>query len=107
MGPCDVDDLVFLQYLGSELHGQELKDFRQHLRNCAGCRTRLAEEQALSILLRRSRPLYSVPPALRARILAMLAAYFPARTEGYLRGKQDITTRTQNPKGGVAVCRRK
>jgi anti-sigma factor RsiW len=70
MAPCTVDSLIFLRYLGNELRGKELTEFRHHLGACDTCRVRHAEERALSLLLRRSRPLYSAPPALRARVAA-------------------------------------
>jgi mycothiol system anti-sigma-R factor len=63
-----------LLYLDNELSGSELEDFWAHLMDCAGCQRRLEEEQALSDLLNRSRPLYSAPEALRAQVAAAAAA---------------------------------
>jgi mycothiol system anti-sigma-R factor len=57
-----------LLYLDNELSGSELEDFCAHLMDCADCQRRLEEEQALSDLLYRSRPLYSAPAALRTRV---------------------------------------
>lgn len=63
------------RYLDGELSGQELADFESHLQSCAQCQLRLEEERALSHLLRQSRPLYSAPAALRARVSATLAQH--------------------------------
>jgi anti-sigma factor RsiW len=68
MTPCVVDDRVFLRYLANELHGRQLTEFLRHLRSCEACGQRLAEERALSALLKRSRPLYAASPALRTRV---------------------------------------
>src|SRR5215469_17494984 len=70
MSPCDEYSLKALRYLDDRLHGQELDDFRAHLEACSNCRASLETERSLSHLLRRSRPLYSAPPALRARVAA-------------------------------------
>ena len=73
MNSCSPGDLIFLQYIGGELCGRELEDFRRHLQVCDNCQTRLAEERELTMVLRRSCPLYEVPSTLRARVSAMLA----------------------------------
>jgi anti-sigma factor RsiW len=57
-----------LLYLDNELRGQDIENFLAHLDNCADCRKLLAEERALSDLLHRTRPLYTAPESLRARI---------------------------------------
>jgi hypothetical protein len=44
---------------------------RAHLQTCANCKARLEEEQDLSRLLKRSRPLYSAPRQLCARVSAI------------------------------------
>ena len=61
-----------LRYLNNDLQGQELNAFRTHLETCAGCRASLEADLALSLLLRRSRPLYSAPDRLRSRVSAIL-----------------------------------
>ncbi len=68
MSPCDEVSLKALRYLDDRLQGQELRDFRAHLEVCPNCRASVETERALSRLLHRSRPLYSAPPALRARV---------------------------------------
>jgi anti-sigma factor RsiW len=59
-----------LLYLHNELRGQELEDFRAHLSDCVACREQLKAEQEFSDLLHRSRPLYTAPHELRARVIA-------------------------------------
>jgi anti-sigma factor (TIGR02949 family) len=68
MSPCDEVSLKALRYMDDRLQGQELRDFRAHLEVCPNCRASVEIERALSRLLHRSRPLYSAPPALRARV---------------------------------------
>lgn len=68
MSPCDELSLKALRYLENRPQGQELDEFRAHLEACPSCRATLETERTLSQLLHRSRPLYSVPPALRARV---------------------------------------
>jgi mycothiol system anti-sigma-R factor len=64
-----------LRYLNNELKGQELAEFRAHLDSCADCQAQLQAEEALSRLLHRTRPLYSAPAALRARVSAASIPY--------------------------------
>jgi anti-sigma factor RsiW len=59
-------------YLDNELSGDELDNFCTHLARCAACKTSLEEEQALSDLLRRSRPLYPAPKAVREHTLGIV-----------------------------------
>src|SRR6516225_20989 len=70
MNPCDECIANRLRYLDNRLQGRELDDFRAHLEVCSNCRAIVEAEQALSRVLRRSRPLYSAPAALRARVAA-------------------------------------
>jgi mycothiol system anti-sigma-R factor len=69
MKGCDYYGMNIQLYLDKELIGQDLEEFHAHLEECPTCRTELEEEEALSGLLHRSRPLYSAPDALRRRIL--------------------------------------
>jgi TetR/AcrR family transcriptional repressor of nem operon len=57
--------------LSSDADLRSMADYRIHLEECANCRSILAEEQALSAMLRRSRPLYSASEALSARVSAI------------------------------------
>jgi hypothetical protein len=61
-----------LRYLDNDLHGDEVVAFRNHLETCGGCRASLEAELALSLVLRRSRPLYPAPDRLRSRVSALL-----------------------------------
>jgi mycothiol system anti-sigma-R factor len=72
MKGCDDYGATIQLYLDRELSCQGLEDFRAHLGECAACRTELEAEEKLSALLRRSRPLYSAPDALRARVMTTL-----------------------------------
>lgn len=55
--------------LGKELSGPDLEEFLAHLTGCETCRAEFEAEERLSSLLQRSRPLYTAPDALRARIM--------------------------------------
>jgi mycothiol system anti-sigma-R factor len=69
MKDCDGDNTILRRFLDGELRGQELLEFRDHIEQCAGCRQELKEEEELSRLLHRTRPLYAAPDALRERVL--------------------------------------
>jgi anti-sigma factor RsiW len=73
MNACEKYTVDLMLYLDGELFGGKLTDFLAHLKICADCRASLDEQLALSAVLRRSRPLYSAPPRLRARVAASLA----------------------------------
>ena len=75
MIPCNEQSLGILRYLDNELSSQELDEFRAHLKGCADCQALLEEEQELSHILHRSRPLYPAPAALRARVSADLVRH--------------------------------
>ena len=70
MSRCDERTSDILLYLDDALTGQKLEDLRAHLESCSNCRERLEDERALSSLLRKARPLYLAPRALRARVAA-------------------------------------
>jgi len=82
MSRSDQRSIDILLYLDDALTGQKLEDFRAHLAGCSDCRERLEEELALSSLLRKARPLYLAPEALRARVAAVAteqaSVFFPA-----------------------------
>jgi len=69
MKGCDDFSATIQIYLDWELSGQDFDDFPAHLEQCEACRTELEAEERLSALLHRSRPLYSAPYALRARVM--------------------------------------
>jgi mycothiol system anti-sigma-R factor len=58
-----------LLYLHNELSASQVIEFRAHLEKCEACRQVLEEEEELTRVLHRSRPLYSAPATLRDRIL--------------------------------------
>ena len=70
MNRCDERTSDILFYVDNALTGQRLEDLRAHLESCSNCRQRLEDELALSSLLRKARPLYLAPRALRARVAA-------------------------------------
>lgn len=78
MSACDEYRIRILHYLDNSLQGEELADFRAHLEYCSNCRESVETERSLSQLLRRSRPLYSAPATLRARV-AITVEQHPAR----------------------------
>jgi anti-sigma factor RsiW len=71
---CDDYRSMVPFFLDDELSGDELQDFQTHIIGCADCRELLAEEQALSQLLRRDRPLYEAPDALRMRVSSIISS---------------------------------
>ena len=74
--PCDEYAVTVLRYLDNDLEGQELEEFRSHLDSCANCQSLVEQERALSKLLDRSRPLYSAPSGLRARVSGATLRHF-------------------------------
>jgi mycothiol system anti-sigma-R factor len=79
MKGCDDYSATIQIYLDWELSGQDFDDFPAHLEQCEACRTELEAEERLSALLHRSRPLYSAPDALRARVM-QIAELSPSTT---------------------------
>lgn len=74
MSACDDCRSNVPLYLDDELRGNELEDFRMHLRECANCKAFFDQEQALTRLLHRSRPLYRAPAALRGRVAHVISS---------------------------------
>lgn len=70
---CGNFAVAILLYLDNELKGRELEEFRAHVDTCAHCQAQLKAEEGLSRLLQRTRPLYSMPPDVRARVSAAVA----------------------------------
>jgi mycothiol system anti-sigma-R factor len=85
MDACKEHSHDVLLYLDDELKAQELENFRAHLLGCGPCREQLAEEQKLSGLLHRSRPLYTAPDDLRARVIAAQHVSASRQTPGRFR----------------------
>jgi anti-sigma factor RsiW len=82
MKSCNEHGVNTLRYLDNELSAEELEDFFAHLTVCTHCRARLEQEQDLSRLFNRSRPLYSAPVELSARVSALLQQSPPNRSPG-------------------------
>jgi hypothetical protein len=69
MKACDEYSETAQLYFDKELRGTPVAEFRAHLKGCAACRCALEEDEELSFILRQSRPLYSAPDSLQARVL--------------------------------------
>lgn len=74
MSACDDYRAMVSLFLDDELRGDELQDFQKHIVECSDCRELLKQEQSLSELLHRNRPLYQAPEALRARVSDILSS---------------------------------
>jgi anti-sigma factor (TIGR02949 family) len=74
MSACDDYRSMVPLFLDDELSGDDAEDFRRHVASCADCRQCFKEEQVLSRLLQRARPLYQAPEAFRARISGILSS---------------------------------
>jgi anti-sigma factor RsiW len=74
MSACDDCRAMVPLFLDDELRGDELQDFRKHLMVCTDCKEFLAQEQALSQLLHRTRPLYQAPEALCTRVSSIISS---------------------------------
>jgi mycothiol system anti-sigma-R factor len=92
MKGCDDYSATIQLYLDRELSGQDLHDFRAHLQECDACRTELEAEERLSVLLHRSRPLYSAPDALRARVMQAAESFPSTTTPPAVRHRKRIAT---------------
>jgi mycothiol system anti-sigma-R factor len=84
-------------YLDRELSDQDLEEFRAHLEECEACRTELEAEEKLSALLRRSRPLYSAPGALRARVMQAAKSFSSTTAHGPVRVRKRFATVLARP----------
>jgi mycothiol system anti-sigma-R factor len=73
MKGCDDYHAKIQLYLDRQLSSQEVHLVRAHLEECVTCKKDFEEERNLSMLLSRSRPLYSAPKALRTRILQIIS----------------------------------
>ena len=74
MSACDDYRAMVPLFLDDELRGHDLQDLQKHIVECAECKDVLSQEQALSQLLHRSRPLYHAPEVLRARVSGILSS---------------------------------
>jgi len=97
MKGCDYYGMNIQLYLDKELIGQDLEEFHAHLEECPTCRTELEEEEALSGLLHRSRPLYSAPDALRRRIIQAAELFPSTATHAPVRLRKRIAKVLERP----------
>jgi mycothiol system anti-sigma-R factor len=91
MKGCDSYDATIQLYLDNELSCQDVEDLRAHLEECEACRTELEAEKRLSALLHRSRPLYSAPDTLRARVMRAAKPFPPIITYAAVHPRKRIT----------------
>jgi anti-sigma factor RsiW len=69
---CARNQTIVLRFLSGNLSPRERAAFLAHVPSCADCQATLEQEQALSNMLERSRPLYTASPALREQITALV-----------------------------------
>jgi mycothiol system anti-sigma-R factor len=92
MKGCDDYTETIQLYLDRELSGRDLEDFQVHLKECEACRGELEAQEGLSVLLRRSRPLYSAPNALRARVMQTAESFSPTANRPSVRRSKGFAT---------------
>jgi anti-sigma factor (TIGR02949 family) len=97
MKGCDDYSATIQIYLDWELSGQDFEDFPAHLEQCEACRTEIEAEERLSALLHRSRPLYSAPHALRARVMQIAESSPSTTTHKVLRLRKPFATVLARP----------
>jgi anti-sigma factor RsiW len=73
MKACDQYSAIIQLYFDQELTGPNLEEVRAHLLKCAACQVQFEADASLSHLLRRFRPLYFAPNALRGRVASSLS----------------------------------
>jgi anti-sigma factor RsiW len=83
MDSCGEHSINMLRYLDNDLSATELKAFSRHLKVCTDCQACLEEEQELTHLLHRTRPLYPASAALRARLSSAVGQQSRPRTTKY------------------------
>jgi mycothiol system anti-sigma-R factor len=97
MKGCDDYSATIQIYLDWELSGQDFDDFPAHLEQCEACRAELEAEERLSSLLHRSRPLYSAPDALRARVMQAAESFISTTAHRPGHGRRRIATASAWP----------
>jgi mycothiol system anti-sigma-R factor len=102
MTVCDDCRAMVPLFLDDELQGSETEDFRKHIQDCVDCRQILAEEQALSQLVHRGRPLHQAPEALRARVSGILSSRVQADFRAPERLREHILRILESPLRGFA-----
>jgi mycothiol system anti-sigma-R factor len=94
---CDNNEATIRLYLDNELSGQDVEEFRAHLKECEACQTELDAESRLSALLHRSRPLYVAPDALRARVMHAAESFSPITMDAVVNPRRRLTTVLAQP----------
>jgi mycothiol system anti-sigma-R factor len=102
MKGCDDYSETIQLYLDRELSGRELEDLQAHLEECEACRGEVEAQERLSVLLRRSRPLYSAPDALRARVMQAAESFSSTTAHGSVRRNKRIASILARPLQGAA-----
>ena len=102
MSACDDYRSRIPLFLDDELRGNELQDFQSHVTGCSGCTNFLAEEQAMSGLLHRTRPLYHASDVLRARVSRILSSESNSGIHAPERLRQRILRILTRPLSSVA-----
>ena len=92
MKDCDDYRATIYTYLHKELNGPDTNNFHAHLQGCQACRIELDAEARLSAMLYRSRPLYSAPEALRARVILAANSFSPTALDVSARLRKRIAT---------------
>ncbi len=72
MKAYDQYSAIIQLYFDQELADSNVEDVRAHLQKCAACQAQFEADASLSHLLRRFRPLYLAPDALRGRVASSL-----------------------------------
>jgi hypothetical protein len=74
MNSCENDLSRIDLYLDEELRGEELEDFKRHLKECSRCQSQIKERQLFLQQVRAARPLYPARAEFRAEMAALLAS---------------------------------
>jgi anti-sigma factor RsiW len=101
MSACDDCRFLVPAFLDDELTGNELEDFGKHIASCDDCRQLLADEQCLSALLRRVRPLFQAPESLRATVSHSVISAARSSTTAPERLRQRVSRTLTLPPGSI------
>ena len=73
MSRCEDNISRFDLYLDGELHGDELKEFNRHVKECGPCRREFEERRRFLETVRAARPMHAPSEKFRADMAALLA----------------------------------
>jgi hypothetical protein len=111
MSACDDYRSMVPLFLDNELSGDDAEEFRKHVASCADCRQLLEEEQALSRLFHRARPLSRASDVLRMRVSGMFASKMHtglialATSSSSTQGSAFLIRSVPTPAGAMALTR--